>query len=89
VGSSVQACTKGIWLWGAPIQSKSRIAGAPDYVVLLDTEGLQSLCQTEGHDAKIFCLAILLSSFFIYNSEKASTQKTRAVVPSHTRNGSP
>ncbi|EOD11037.1 hypothetical protein EMIHUDRAFT_470932 [Emiliania huxleyi CCMP1516] len=74
VGSSVQACTKGIWLWGAPIErrgSSAAAAGAPDYVLLLDTEGLQSLCQTEGHDAKIFCLAILLSSFFLYNSEKA------------------
>lgn len=72
VGGSVQACTKGIWLWGAPIQSQSKTPGAPDYVLLLDTEGLQSLNQTEGHDAKIFCLAILLSSFFIYNSEKVS-----------------
>lgn len=71
-GSTVQACTKGIWLWGAPV---AKSAGAPshsaDYLLLLDTEGLQSISQSEGHDAKIFCLAILLSSFFIYNSEKA------------------
>ena len=39
---------------------------------LLDTEGLQSIDQTEGHDANIFSLAILLSSFFVYNSEKAT-----------------
>eukprot|EP00966_Prymnesium_polylepis_P215545 4991443-Prymnesium_polylepis.1 len=39
--------------------------------LLLDTEGLQSISQTEGHDANIFCLAILLSSFFVFNSEKA------------------
>ena len=28
-------------------------------------------CTAEGHDANIFCLSILLSSYFIYNSEKA------------------
>ena len=71
IGSSVQACTKGIWLWGAPLSVKSSAPGAPQHLLLLDTEGLQSICQTEGHDAKIFCLALLLSSFFIYNSEKA------------------
>ena len=74
IGSSVQACTKGIWLWGAPLQMPTtgvRHPGAPAHLVLLDTEGLQSISQSEGHDAKIFCLALLLSSFFIYNSEKA------------------
>ena len=30
-----------------------------------------ALCVRGRHDAKIFCLAILLSSFFIYNSDKA------------------
>ena len=72
IGSTVQACTKGIWMWGAPLQTGG--ASTPDaakYMLLLDTEGLQSICQSEGHDAKIFCLAILLSSFFIYNSDKA------------------
>lgn len=71
IGSTVQACTKGIWMWGAPLQSQKSSANVADHLVLLDTEGLQSIGQTEGHDAKIFCLAILLSSFFIYNSEQA------------------
>jgi hypothetical protein len=71
VGSSVQACTKGIWMWGAPLQLEATTPGAPKYLLLLDTEGLASISQTEGHDAKIFCLALLLSSFFVYNSEKA------------------
>ena len=71
VGSSVQACTKGIWLWGAPLkQNKSPSSSGVDHLLLLDTEGLQSISATEGHDAKIFCLAILLSSFFIYNADK-------------------
>mmetsp|Transcript_12137 Transcript_12137/g.30127 ORF Transcript_12137/g.30127 Transcript_12137/m.30127 type:complete len:748 (+) Transcript_12137:34-2277(+) len=72
IGSSVQACTKGIWLWGAPLQTgSSAMPDAAKHLLLLDTEGLQSICQSEGHDAKIFCLAILLSSFFVYNSDKA------------------
>jgi len=71
VGSSVQACTKGIWMWGAPRNLEGSTPGAPKHLLLLDTEGLASISQTEGHDAKIFCLALLLSSFFVYNSEKA------------------
>ena len=71
VGSSVQAKTKGIWLWGAALKPSSTAPGAPKHVLLLDTEGLQSIDATEGHDAKIFSLAILLSSYFVYNSEKA------------------
>ena len=70
VGNSVQAKTKGIWLWGAPLRL-APTPGAPQNLLLLDTEGLQSIAQTEGHDAKIFCLAILLASAFVYNSEKA------------------
>ncbi|KAL1519577.1 hypothetical protein AB1Y20_023091 [Prymnesium parvum] len=71
IGSSVQACTKGVWMWGAPMSHVGGAAGAPKNLLLLDTEGLSSISQTEGHDAKIFCLAILLSSIFVYNSEKA------------------
>ena len=69
VGSSMQACTKGIWMWGAPLQLQGTAPGAPQHLLLLDTEGLASISQTEGHDAKIFCLALLLSTFFVYNSE--------------------
>jgi len=74
IGSSVQACTKGVWMWGSPLSLQSGTfyrPGAPQHLLLLDTEGLASISQTEGHDAKIFCLALLLSSFFVYNSEKA------------------
>jgi hypothetical protein len=63
VGNSVQAKTKGIWLWGAPLRL-APTPGAPQNLLLLDTEGLQSIAQTEGHDAKIFCLAILLAKRF-------------------------
>ena len=74
VGNSVQAKTKGIWLWGSPLhleQTDATDPSAPQELLLLDTEGLQSIDQTEGHDAKIFSLAILLASAFVYNSKNA------------------
>ena len=70
VGSSVQACTKGIWMWGAPrnLEGSPRGAQAP---AAARHRGPRLDPGDEGHDAKIFCLALLLSSFFVYNSEKA------------------
>jgi hypothetical protein len=34
----------------------------------IDTEGTDSLTKDVGNDTKIFTLAVLLSSYFIYNS---------------------
>jgi hypothetical protein len=36
--------------------------------MLIDTEGLGSLEEDINHDAKIFALALLISSLLIYNS---------------------
>ena len=36
--------------------------------MVMDTEGLGSLEQGEEVDTKIFLMAMLLSSYFIYNS---------------------
>jgi len=62
VGPTVNPCTKGIYLWGKPIQE-----GGMTHI-LIDTEGIGSVQESQTHDAKIFSLAILLSSYFIYNS---------------------
>ncbi|GBG26097.1 Guanylate-binding protein 1 [Hondaea fermentalgiana] len=56
VGSTTESCTRGIWMC---------VAG--DWIIL-DSEGLASLDQDETHDTKIFCLGLLLSSYFLYNS---------------------
>lgn len=64
VGSSVNACTKGIWIWSEPIFDENKDI----YVYYMDTEGLGSTSRSETHDSRIFALSILLSSFFIYNS---------------------
>ena len=42
--------------------------GDPIQVLVMDTEGLGALDEDSNHDVRIFSLAILLSSFFIYNS---------------------
>eukprot|EP00928_Gymnodinium_smaydae_P014677 TRINITY_DN15402_c0_g2_i1.p1 TRINITY_DN15402_c0_g2~~TRINITY_DN15402_c0_g2_i1.p1 ORF type:complete len:805 (+),score=240.05 TRINITY_DN15402_c0_g2_i1:216-2630(+) len=63
IGPSVNPCTKGLWIWGQPVQL------APDYhCIFIDTEGLGSTQRTASCDMQIFSLCILLSSYFIYNS---------------------
>jgi hypothetical protein len=42
--------------------------GEPVNVLVVDTEGLGAFDETENHDVRVFTLAILLSSSFIYNS---------------------
>lgn len=37
-------------------------------MILIDTEGLGAFDEDENHDAKIFMLALLLSSMIVYNS---------------------
>ena len=66
VGPSVKACTKGIWLWGRALPSPD--GGGAYHVLFLDTEGLGSTVRGTSYDSRVFALAILLSSAFIYNS---------------------
>lgn len=62
VGSTIESCTKGIWLWNQPI------ACDPNSITLLiDTEGLHSSERSKDTDLKIFALTVLLSSAFIFN----------------------
>ncbi|KAI9141250.1 guanylate-binding protein [Paraphysoderma sedebokerense] len=69
IGSSIEPQTQGIWMWPLS-QSQLQEAGFPSdiSIILLDTEGLGSFTKTESHDVKIFALAVLLSSYMIYNS---------------------
>ncbi len=67
VGPTVNPCTKGLWVWGTPIKGKT--ANDEDVnIIVIDTEGIGALDEDETHDTKIFTLAILASSLFIYNS---------------------
>ena len=67
MGSTINACTKGLWIW--PEIVKGRTAEGKDVnIVVIDTEGIGSLEEDSTHDIKVFSLAILLSSCFIYTS---------------------
>ena len=67
VGPTINPCTKGLWMWGQPIRSQSE-NGQPLTLLIIDTEGLGALDEDQTHDCKIFSLAILLSTCFVYNS---------------------
>jgi hypothetical protein len=67
VGPTVNPCTKGLWCWGTPIKG-STVDGEKVNVIIIDTEGIGALDEDQTHDTRIFTLAILASSSFIYNS---------------------
>ena len=56
-----------MWIWGKPIDGFTP-DGEPIKVLVMDTEGLGALDEDSNHDVRIFSLAILLSSYFLYNS---------------------
>lgn len=64
VSPTINPCTKGLWLWKKVIYSEHN--DTP--MIVIDTEGLGAFDEDENHDAKIFLLALLLSSLIIYNS---------------------
>ena len=67
VGPTINPCTKGVWMWSKPVPGLTP-DGEPINVIIMDTEGLGALDEDSNHDVRIFSLAILLSSYFIYNS---------------------
>lgn len=67
VGGTTNACTKGIWVWSKVLQGEYK--GKPINYLVADTEGLASITAGPNHDLKIFTLAILTSSNFIYNTK--------------------
>lgn len=77
VSPSTRACTKGLWIAGKPIPAKEFwanldivIPAAEDTydVLVIDTEGINALDRDQTYDMRIFTLALLLSSVFVYNS---------------------
>ena len=67
VGPSINPCTKGLWVWGTPIMGYTD-SGEEMNVLVVDSEGIGGLDEDNNHDMRIFSLAVLLSSYFIYNS---------------------
>ncbi|XP_074572978.1 uncharacterized protein LOC141829417 [Curcuma longa] len=66
VASTHRPCTKGLWMWSAPLK-RTALDGSEYNLLLLDTEGIDAYDQSGTYSTKIFSLAVLLSSMFIYN----------------------
>lgn len=67
VGPTVNPCTKGLWVWASPVEGRTK-DGRPCTIIVIDSEGIGALDTDTDHDTRIFSLAILLSSCFVYNS---------------------
>ena len=66
VGPTVNPCTKGLWIWGTPLKG-TQPDGTSINILVIDTEGIGALDEDSNHDTRVFSLAVLLSSLFIYN----------------------
>lgn len=54
-------------MWGTPIKGQTA-EGDPVNLLIMDSEGIGSTDEDQTHDTRVFSLAILLASNFIYNS---------------------
>jgi hypothetical protein len=55
-------------MWSELIHFESGKSKETIPAILIDTEGIGSVEEDMNHDVKVFLLAMLLSSYFIYNS---------------------
>lgn len=68
VGATIRPCTKGIWMWSKPLVIENKYHDEKFHVFFIDTEGLGAYDEEINHDTKIFLMAILMSSLFLFNS---------------------
>jgi hypothetical protein len=54
-------------MWAQPLIGYTD-TGEKINVIVVDTEGMGGLDEDNNHDMRIFSLALLLSSYFVYNS---------------------
>ena len=73
-GSTVNACTKGIWIY-PQLLKRGRIPA-----VVLDTEGTNSMEATPEQDAKLLSVAVSMSSTFVFNSSGALDETSFAEI---------
>ena len=62
---TVSACTTGIWIWAS---SSSGISAEDPVYLLVDCEGSGNVSNSKDHDSRLFAIAMLMSSYFMYNS---------------------
>lgn len=68
VGPTINPCTKGLWIWNEPIELKDPKTNTTFKCLVVDSEGIGAFNEDQNHDTRIFLLALLISSFFVYNS---------------------
>ena len=68
VGGTINACTRGLWLWSEAVQVNGRS------FLFIDSEGLGSTQENANFDVQIFTLSVLLASLFILNSVGTITE---------------
>lgn len=81
VGDTVQACTKGLWVYKKFFPTEDR----DKHILFVDTEGIDALDADDTHDVRIFTLALLLSSVFLYNSVGAIDETAMQTLSLMTR----
>ena len=59
---------KGLWLYKEILQSENEESSEPSGFIVMDTEGLGATEESANYDSKIFLFALLLSSYFVFNS---------------------
>jgi hypothetical protein len=79
VGHSVEACTRGIWM-SRSSHTLPLPGGGKCAVLFLDTEGIGNPGSTPEHDARIFSLAVLLSSLLVFNSLGAIDEESLSTL---------
>ena len=73
IGSTINSCTRGIWLWNTPKNKPNSKAK----ILFIDSEGTNSIdISTKTYDSKIFALIVLISSLFIYNTNGNIDEKS-------------
>lgn len=85
VGNTVQACTKGLWVYKKWFPTSDPRKD----ILFVDTEGIDALDADDTHDVRIFTLALLLSSVFLYNSVGAldeTSMQTLSLMSRVTQN---
>lgn len=70
-GSTVNACTRGLWAWGRPLPLENG-----SHMLIIDSEGLGSVEKDRelNIDLKIFTLCVLMSTCIIYNTKHAISE---------------
>lgn len=66
VDSTTDACTRGFNFCNKPITLEKN--GEIIELYIIDSEGLGGVDKSQNYDIKIFTMAVLMSSMFLYNS---------------------